>query len=73
MIKLAWAFAFMTAQGAATGPVGEMRTFDTMEACQAFGREMTPRTADFVRGAFKLDWSVKVAVAFHCQETGEPA
>lgn len=70
MIKLIWFVAFVHAQA---GPrvinIGETTVFKDMAMCEAFGKVMSDRVADYVRGLAKLDWSDSVAVQFKCQRT----
>lgn len=73
MIKIAWAFAFMTSAGPIVGEVAEPRDFPSVAECRAFGEAMAPRTAAFVRGTFQLDETVKVQVIFVCSGEGAPA
>lgn len=69
MVKLLWIAAF----GYNVALVPEDTTFRDMQACQAFGRSMASRTADYTRGMFKLGWSIEVHVGFHCAIDGQPA
>lgn len=73
MIKLIWFVAFVHAQA---GPqvinIGETTAFKDDAMCQAFGKAMKDRLADYARGVLKMDWSDKVAVAFKCEPAGKP-
>lgn len=66
MIHIVWFFAFMGAGGPVTGPVTDTIRFDTAMACQAHGEAYRERAAAMVRGAFGLDPSVKIQIAFQC-------
>jgi hypothetical protein len=74
VIKLIWFVAFVHAQA---GPqvinIGETTAFRDMAMCDAFGKVMKDRLADYARGVAKLDWGDKVAVAFKCEPAGDPA
>ncbi len=73
MVKLVWFVAFVHAQA---GPqvinIGETTAFADDAMCQAFGKVMKDRLADYARGVVKLDWSDKVVVAFKCEPDGDP-
>ena len=69
MIEMIWIAAF----GFNVVLVPEDTKFKDMAACERFGREMAPRTADYTRGVFKLDWNVNVQIEFHCAVGGTPA
>lgn len=73
MIMLIWFVALMTAQGPAVHSISETTTFHDQAACEAFGKEMSPRTADYARGRMMLDWGDPVHVAFKCEPNGQPA
>jgi len=73
MIKLIWFAAFVHAQ---TGPqvitIGETTLFKDRALCEAFGKIMSARLADYARGVAKLDWRDRVAVQFKCEPNGQP-
>ncbi len=71
MIKLAWVFIIMSAQGPVAGHLPETASFKDGAACHAFGEKMTLRTADYVRGLLHLDWNVRVNVSFKCAALGQ--
>lgn len=73
MIKLLWFAAFVHAQaGPQVITIGETTAFRDDAMCQAFGKVMKDRVADYARGVLKLDWSDKVAIAWKCEPAGDP-
>ena len=73
MFKIIFAVAFLSQSGAQYGHVAEPTKFQTNEECMTFGREMTPRVADWVRGRIEAEWDVPVSVHFACEVDGNPA
>lgn len=74
MIKIIWFVAALTADGQPLfSIITETTTFNDPAACAVFGKEMTPRVADYGRGSMSLDWHDKVEVAFECKANGQPA
>lgn len=71
MFKMLWLVAFIHPQeGPQVAPVPEITTFKDEAACEAFGKEMSPRMMDYTRGAAGLDWSIKVSVHYRCEMDG---
>jgi hypothetical protein len=74
MIKLLWFAAFVHMQaGPQVITIGETTAFRDDAMCQAFGKAMQERVADYARGIAKLDWSDKVAIAWKCEPAGNPS
>ena len=73
MLKLVWIVATITAQGPVQTNVPETARFSDAAQCKAFGEHMTPRMADWVRGALRADWNHPVQVTFRCEQDGSPA
>lgn len=73
MWKLAWLVATVTAQGPQIGNVPESTRFPTETTCTEFGKAMSSRLADWVRGSLRAEWSIPVAVHFECELDGNPA
>ena len=73
MIKLLWFAAFIGLQGPQVAEISESTTFADEETCQAFGKIMSDRLADYARGAAHLDWNIRVRVGFKCSPNGHPA
>jgi hypothetical protein len=74
MIKLLWFAAFVHMHaGPQVITIGETTAFRDEAMCQAFGKVMQERVADYARGIAKLDWSDKVAIAWKCEPAGEPS
>lgn len=70
MITIVWIVSIMSVHGPATATVPERMTFKTVEACEAFGKQMTGRMQDWVRGHLNGDWNFPVRVEYKC---GDPA
>lgn len=71
-IKLLWLVAVVTSQGQADIRTPEPREFSSVTACEAYGREMTPRMQDWVRGLMRVGWDHPVKVSFECPENYRP-
>lgn len=68
MVKLVWLIATIAADGPVTGKIQELVKFETVAACEAFVKEMTPRVEDYVRGVVRGDWNHHVEVRYHCDD-----
>ena len=53
--------------------LSETTTFKDRVECEAFAKTMAPRTADYARGKFNLDWSDEVHIEHQCFAKGQPA
>jgi hypothetical protein len=73
MLKLIWTIAALTVQGPLVSDVPETTKFKDRAECTAFGKKMTPRLADWARGALRADWDLEVKVVFRCEADGTPA
>lgn len=71
LTKIIWTVAVMTMQGPMVQDVPEPITFKDKTECEKWGTEMTPRMADWVRGAMKAHWDYEVMVVFHCEPDGQ--
>jgi hypothetical protein len=68
-----WTVLFMAADKPGSIIATDTTEFTAAEECAAWGEMMTPRMADYVRGALKLDWDDLVRVSFKCSASGDPA
>src|SRR5688572_32243256 len=69
---LTWFFATMTRGGPVATRAPERTSFGTEADCTAFGKTMTPRMEDWVRGLVRADWDHPVGVKFRCAPAGDP-
>lgn len=70
--ELIWFFATMTRGGPVATRAPERTPFGTETACTSFGKKMTPRMEDWVRGLIRADWDHPVGVRFQCSPAGSP-
>ena len=70
--ELTWFFATMTRGGPFATKSSERTSFGTEADCTAFGKKMTPRMEDWVRGFVRADWNHPVGVRFACSPAGSP-
>jgi len=70
---LVWAVVTIGPQGPVGGDIPETTKFQSEAACNEFGRDMTPRLQDWVRGRLTADWDHPVRVDFRCAPDGKPA
>lgn len=70
---LVWAVMTIGPQGPIGGNVPETTKFDSEKACEAFGKDMSPRMQDWIRGAMKAEWEHPVRVDYKCQPDGRDA
>lgn len=71
MFKLLWIVVVMAASGPTALTVPESAKFESRDACETFGKRMTPRMQDWMRGRLGMDWDGLVHVGFRC-DAGEP-
>jgi hypothetical protein len=71
--SLSWSAAVAVHGRIQSGRLPEATKFKDDAECQAFGKQMAPRLADWVRGMFQLDWRAPIAVGFECRIAGDPA
>lgn len=70
---LSWRAAVQVHGKIQSGDLPESTKFSDETECIAFGKQMAPRVADWVRGMFQLNWGAPVAVRFECKPSGDPA
>jgi hypothetical protein len=70
--ELIWFFATMTRGGPVATRAPERTSFGNESDCAAFGKRMTPRMEDWVRGLVRADWDHPVGVRFQCNPAGSP-
>lgn len=70
--ELTWFFATMTKGGPVATKAPERTPFVNEADCTAFGKTMTPRMQDWVRGLVRADWDHPVGVRFACAPAGSP-
>ena len=72
MIKMLWIVTTLTVSGPMTVTVPETTVFNDQTACARFAEDMTGRMQDWVRGALRADWDLKVDIKFRCEASGDP-
>lgn len=72
MFKLLWAAIAITSQGPVMHVIPETTKFESRDACEKFGKDMSPRMADWYRGALKAEWHVEIQTDFKCEPAGQP-
>lgn len=71
MMRLIWFALLMTAQGPQILPLVDETKFENAEKCDAFGKLMAPRMADFVRGKIDAPWALEIPIGFRCEPIGQ--
>lgn len=73
MLKIIFAVAVLMPRGPMIGQIEEATRFKTEAECIEFGKLMSPRVADWVRGRHQADWDFPVSVHYRCETDGDPA
>ena len=73
IFEILWMVVFLTNGIPGAAQVDEKIKFQDLDQCEKFGAEMSPRIADWFRGARGEDWDYPVRVRFKCQLSGEAA
>ena len=73
MFKLVWVAIVLMNHGPTQGAIPESTKFKTEQECIEFGKTMTPRLQDWVRGMLKAEWDMPVGVSFSCERDGREA
>jgi hypothetical protein len=71
--QLSWFAVLATPQGPLTLRAPEQVPFAAEADCNLFGRQMSPRMQDWVRGLVRADWDHDVRIAFRCEPAGVPS